>query len=64
MAHGRIFLAVGEQAAELAVDDVFVGAHELEGSRRNALGALGGVSHDEHGLAHRSSTTFSFGSKS
>lgn len=49
--HARILVRVGEQAAELAVDHALVGAHELEGPRLDALGALGGVAHHEHRLA-------------
>ena len=51
MAHGLVLGLVGEQAAELAVDDVLLGADELQRAGRNALGALGGVAHDEHRLA-------------
>lgn len=51
MAHGLILGLIGEQTAELAVDDVLLGAHELQRAGGYALGALGGVSHDEHWLA-------------
>lgn len=51
MAHGRILPLIGEQTTELAVDDVLLGAHELQRAGRHALGALGGVSHDEYRLA-------------
>lgn len=50
-AHRRVLVRVGEQARELPVDDVLVGAHELERAGRHTLGALGGVAHDEHRLA-------------
>lgn len=36
---------------ELAVDHVLAGAHELEGPRLDALGALGGIAHHKHRLA-------------
>ena len=51
MAHDRVLPLVGEQAAELAINHILLGAHELEGARGHALGALGGVAHDEHRLA-------------
>ena len=51
MAHGLILCLIGEKAAELAVDDVLLGADELQRAGRHALGALGGVAHDEHRLA-------------
>lgn len=51
LAHRCILLFIGEQAAELAVDDVLLGADELQRAGGNALGALGGVTHDEHRLA-------------
>lgn len=51
MAHGLVLGLIAEQAAELAVDDVFLGADELQRAGRHALGSLGGVSHDEHRLA-------------
>lgn len=49
--HARVLRVVGEQTAKLAVDHVLVGAHELEGPRLDALGALSGVAHHEHWLA-------------
>lgn len=51
MAHGLVLGLIGEQPAELAVDRFLLGAHELQRAGGNALGALGGVSHDEHRLA-------------
>ena len=51
MAHGLVLCMIGKQSAELAVDHVLLGADELQRAGRNALGALGGVSHDEHRLA-------------
>lgn len=51
MAHGLVLVLIAEQAAELAVDRFLLGAHELQRAGGNALGALGGVSHDEHRLA-------------
>ena len=51
MAHGLVLGLIGEQAAELAVDDVLLGADELQRAGCHALGALGGVAHDEHRLA-------------
>lgn len=50
MAHGLVLRLVREQAAELAVDDVLLGAHELQRAGGDSLGALGGVAHDEYGL--------------
>lgn len=49
--HARVLALIGEQAGELAVDHALVGAHELQGPRLDALGALRGVSHHEHRLA-------------
>lgn len=51
MAHGLVLGLIGEQAAELAVDDVLLGADELQRAGCHALGALRGVTHDEHRLA-------------
>ena len=51
MAHGLVLGLFGEEPAELAVDDVFLGTDELQRAGRHALGALGGVAHYEHGLA-------------
>lgn len=51
MAHGLVLGLIAEQAAELAVDDVLLGADELQRAGGHALGALGGVAHDEHRLA-------------
>ena len=51
MAHGLVLGLIGEQAAKLAVDDVLLGTDELQRAGGNALGALGGVAHDEHRLA-------------
>lgn len=51
MAHGLVLGLIAEQAAELAVDDVLLGADELQRAGCHALGALGGVAHDEHRLA-------------
>lgn len=51
MAHGPILPLVRKEPAELAVDDVLLGADELQRAGGHALGALGGVSHDEHRLA-------------
>lgn len=51
MAHGLVLGLIAEQAAELAVDDLLLCADELQRAGRHALGALGGVAHDEHGLA-------------
>lgn len=51
MAHGLVLGLIGEQAAELAVDHVLLGADELQRAGRHALGALRGVAHDEHRLA-------------
>ena len=51
MAHGLVLSLIGEKAAELAVDDVLLGADELQRAGGHALGALGGVAHDEYRLA-------------
>lgn len=51
MAHRLILGLIAEQTAELAVDDVLLGADELQRAGGHALGALGGVAHDEHRLA-------------
>lgn len=51
MAHGIVLGLIGEEPAELTVDHVLLGAHELQRACRHALGALGGVAHDEHRLA-------------
>lgn len=51
MAHGLVLGLIAEQAAELAVDHVLLGADELQRAGGDSLGALGCVSHDEHRLA-------------
>lgn len=51
MAHGLILGLIAEQATKLAVDDVLLGADELQRAGGHALGALGGIAHDEHRLA-------------
>lgn len=51
MTHSLVLRLIGEQATELAVDDVLLGADELQRACGHTLGALGGVAHDEHGLA-------------
>lgn len=51
MAHGLVLGLIAEQAAELAVDDILLGADELQRTGGDALWALGGVAHDEHRLA-------------
>lgn len=51
MTHGLVLGLIAEQAAELAVDDVLLGADELKRAGSYALGALSGVTHDEHRLA-------------
>lgn len=51
MAHGLILVLIAEQATELAVDYVLLGADKLQRAGGHTLGALGGVSHDEHRLA-------------
>lgn len=51
LAHRCILLYVGEQATELAIDDVLLGADELQRAGGHALGALRSVAHDEHRLA-------------
>lgn len=50
-AHGLVLGLIGEKAAKLAVDDVLLGADELQRAGGHALGALRGVAHDEHRLA-------------
>ena len=51
MAHGLVLGLIGEKAAELAVDDVFLCADELQRAGGHALGALGGVAHHQHRLS-------------
>lgn len=51
MTHSPVLGLIAEQTAELAVDDVLLGADELQRAGGHALGALGGVAHDEHRLA-------------
>lgn len=51
MAHGLVLGMIGKQSAELMVDDVLLGADELQRTGTHALGTLGGVAHDEYGLA-------------
>lgn len=51
MAHRLVLSLVREQAAELAVDGILLGADELQRAGGNAFGALGGVAHYEHRLA-------------
>lgn len=51
MAHGLVLCLIGEKAAELAVDNVLLGADELQRAGSYALGTLGGVAHDEHRLS-------------
>lgn len=51
MAHGLVLGLIAEQSTELAVDDVLLGADELQRAGGHALGALGGVAHDEYRLA-------------
>lgn len=51
MAHGLVLGLIAEQATKLAVDDVLLGADELQRAGGHALGTLGCVSHDEHRLA-------------
>lgn len=51
MAQGLVLGLIAEQSAELAVDDVLLGADELQRAGGHALGALGGVAHDEYRLA-------------
>lgn len=51
MTHGLVLDLIAEQSTELAVDDVLLGADELQRAGSNALGALRCVAHDEHRLA-------------
>ena len=51
MAHGLVLGLIGEKAAELVVDDVLLGADELQRASGHTLGALGGVAHDKYRLA-------------
>lgn len=51
MAHGLVLGMIGKQSAELMVDDVLLGADELQRACRHTLGTFGGVAHDEYGLA-------------
>lgn len=49
--HGDVLLVVAKKPTELAVDGLLLGADELQRAGGHALGALGGVAHDEHRLA-------------
>lgn len=49
--HGDVLLVVAKKPTELAVDGLLLGADELQRTCCHALGTLGGVAHDEHGLA-------------
>lgn len=51
MTHSLVLGLITEQAAELTVDDVLLGADELQRAGGDSLGALGGVTHDEYRLA-------------
>ena len=51
MAHGLVLGLIAEQSAELMVDDVLLGADELQRPGGHALGTLRGVAHDEHRFA-------------
>lgn len=51
MAHGLITPLIRKQPTEFAIDHILLGAYELERTGSHALGALGGVAHDEHRLA-------------
>lgn len=51
MTHRLILGLIAEQTAELAVDHVLLGAYELQRAGSYALGALGGVAHDEYRFA-------------
>lgn len=53
MGHGSVLTRVVQQAGELAVDGLLLGADEAQRAGLHALGPLGGVAHDEHGLAER-----------
>ena len=49
----RINPLVGKQAIEFAANCVFLGTYKLQSPSLHALGTLGGIAHDEHGLAER-----------
>lgn len=49
--HGDVLIVVAKKPTELAVDGLLLGADELQRACCHALGTLGGVAHDEHGLA-------------
>lgn len=51
--HLRVGGGVVQQAGELPVDGPLLGPDEAERPGIHALGTLGGVAHDEHGLAER-----------
>lgn len=51
--HRRVLNRIVEQPRELPVDRLLLGAHKAQRAGGHALGALGGVAHDEHGLAER-----------
>ena len=49
--HAPVGFLVFQKLPEIPVDDLLVGAHQLQRARGDALGALGGVAHHEYGLA-------------
>lgn len=49
--HGDVLLVVAKKPTELAVDGLLLGTDEFQRACCHALGTLGGVAHDEHGLA-------------
>lgn len=51
MAHGLVLGMIGKQSAELMVDDVLLGADELQRTGTHALGTLRGIAHDKHRFA-------------
>lgn len=51
MTHSLVLRLIGEQTTELAVDHFLLGADQLQRAGGHALGALGGVAHDEYRLA-------------
>ena len=51
VAHFRVFLRVFQQPLEIPINRFLIGAHQLQGTGGDAFRALGGIPHDQHGLA-------------
>ena len=55
VAHSVVFFFIGKQSLESVVNNLLVGADKLERARLDALGTLGGVTHDKHRFAQSGS---------